>query len=595
MPEIADLAGKIEQPTMTSNSGKQQQQQPLLTATSVALSLAPPRSPPHGSALKTMYTNALRNLLHARTPGAGVHNVNGENGQHQQHDNDDEYQSHTLKSRLLHLLPHHVHNIPHHHPHLPTSLSLPDTMTRFLGAVLPLESQHSFRDGGGFKRVADTMVKLTCPLIGVSHPSMAREFLELTYAGEKQCRSSGGTSAKQKQGDAQKITEKGIVSSPGGRRSRWTRNRIPYGDHDMQFIDLFLPSASSAHHDSATATKNTNNTTTTRTSDKNRISVRGTIFFVHGGAWGSGQPWMYRLVAPTFLKLNFAVVIVGYRTYPEAQTIEEQVGDVRLAWDMCGRVLNRFITPAVHSSNGTKSDENDNTKSDDDNDGWVGNVIMGHSSGAHVAMLMLVYMMGEYINKDNLSAGLFPTAETYHTTATAYKNNSKENYPWQCDFFVGLSGPYDISYHFDYEGGRGVEQISPMKPICGHSRINFHKASPAKHLMTLIAQQREDTSTSTSNHYPQPPTIQQLFPPTLLVHGIEDSTVPFTATSDAGRILRSCGIQQCDEIYLEETGHEQVVMHFMLGGAANDLVMGWLLQGSRQRQMMEKLPSQSKL
>lgn len=47
--------------------------------------------------------------------------------------------------------------------------------------------------------------------------------------------------------------------------------------------------------------------------DDRRVTVRGTVFFVHGGAWGSGMPWMYRLVAPTFLRLNFAVVIVGYR------------------------------------------------------------------------------------------------------------------------------------------------------------------------------------------------------------------------------------------------------------------------------------------
>jgi hypothetical protein len=75
-------------------------------------------------------------------------------------------------------------------------------------------------------------------------------------------------------------------------------------------------------------------------------------------------------------------------------------------------------------------------------------------------------------------------------------------------------------------------------------------------------------------------TIQQCMPPILLVHGIEDTTVPFTATSDAGRVLRSCGIKTCDEIYLTDTGHQDVIMHFMMGGCARDIVLDWLFKWS---------------
>lgn len=39
------------------------------------------------------------------------------------------------------------------------------------------------------------------------------------------------------------------------------------------------------------------------------------VMFVHGGAWGSGRPWMYRLCVDTFFGLGFAgVLLVGYRT-----------------------------------------------------------------------------------------------------------------------------------------------------------------------------------------------------------------------------------------------------------------------------------------
>ena len=50
----------------------------------------------------------------------------------------------------------------------------------------------------------------------------------------------------------------------------------------------------------------------------------------HGGAWGSGEPWLYRLTALPFLENNQAVAIVGYRTYPDG-TMQDQVNDINLA------------------------------------------------------------------------------------------------------------------------------------------------------------------------------------------------------------------------------------------------------------------------
>jgi hypothetical protein len=128
-----------------------------------------------------------------------------------------------------------------------------------------------------------------------------------------------------------------------------------------------------------------------------------------------------------------------------------------------------------------------------------------------------------------------------------------------------------------------------MKPACGHTRDNFHKASPVKRLLSLFGKQRieEEAMADDSTLLSSPPTaatsIQRLTPPILLVHGIEDSTVPFTATSDAARTLRSCGLKVCDEVYLEETTHQDVIMHFMLGGVARDVVMDWLLSQQQCR------------
>lgn len=62
------------------------------------------------------------------------------------------------------------------------------------------------------------------------------------------------------------------------------------------------------------------------------------------------------------------------------------------------------------------------------------------------------------------------------------------------------------------------------------------------------------------------------------MHGIEDDTVPFTATAETAKILRSVGVQTCDECYAPLTGHQDVVMHLMLGGRVKDYIREWLQQ-----------------
>ena len=98
----------------------------------------------------------------------------------------------------------------------------------------------------------------------------------------------------------------------------------------------------------------------------------------------------------------------------------------------------------------------------------------------------------------------------------------------------------------------------------------------------------------------------------LFVHGIEDDVVPFTATAEAARIVRSCcggtsssrsrptsggrrggttagaragaraGAGKAavvDEMYLPRTGHQDVVMELMLGGRSRDGVTRWMREG----------------
>ncbi|KAL7473703.1 hypothetical protein ACHAXS_014211 [Conticribra weissflogii] len=553
-------------------------EQSLLTPTSVALSLSPPRCPPHGTVIRDLFSgsagaNRLYELLRYHDPSDALFR------QQNNHGNNNDYQSHTLLSRLSQI----VKSIPKRpHPHLPSAPDLPDRMTRFIGAILSLESQHSFRDSGKFRSVSDGLVTLSAPIVGLSNWRAARNFVQLSLAPEPSKYSIGGNGHRAEVGESDDGSPSDLnANTRNSRGNGWKRKKIVYGPHPMQFIDLFLPSYEAEHVVGLASSKSSsnkdnendsyidnnekdNNNDNDNNNNKNKTSVRGTIFFVHGGAWGAGCPWMYRLVAPTFLSRGFAVAIVGYRTYPDAKCmIRDQVGDIKDAWEELRNELNGLVTPVARG---------------DKKRGWVGNVVMGHSSGAHISLVMIVDMMGEMMSshsyksyeKNGTDAEVWRgNKEDYDSTT----NNSEVSYPWNPDYYIGLSGPYDISHHYDYEAGRGVEQISPMKPICGFTRENFDKASPAKRLLAYLSQYPErDTDDGDTN------ALQHLAPKMLLIHGIEDGTVPFTATSDAARQLRSCGLENCYDVYLDKTGHQEVIMHFMLGGMAQEIVWEFLLE-----------------
>jgi acetyl esterase/lipase len=282
--------------------------------------------------------------------------------------------------------------------------------------------------------------------------------------------------------------------------TRKKKKTIFYGNHPSQYMDLFFP----------------------------ETKERGMVFFVHGGAWGSGKPWMYRLCAYPFLKLGLMVCIVGYRTYPDGH-VQDQVDDLHAAYQYLSQHYPDFF------------DKRPNYSNPSNNDDWIGLVLMGHSSGAHISLLWLVQQVEKALST-TLSQSII-----------------------QFDHFVGLSGVYNISHHFDYEAGRGVEELSPLKPANGGTRDHFQYYSPAVRLKDALSMvTMEDQSV-----------LFRKIPRMLLVHGIEDSTVPFTSTAEAGHILRSCGVR-IHEYYVPKCGHPDVVMHLMLEGKTLFVVTQWL-------------------
>lgn len=265
-------------------------------------------------------------------------------------------------------------------------------------------------------------------------------------------------------------------------RAQSKLTKIEYGSNKMQFIDLIEPTSASAD---------------------------GVVAFVHGGAWGSGQPWMYRLVALPFLKMNKAVAIVGYRTYPDADVIG-QVADI-------GTSLNTLALQRPDLL---------------DDDGTI-KALIGHSSGAHIGLL--------------------------HVLESAKKSVQHQLKTTPIKQFYAMSGVYCISSHFEFEKGRGVDQISALRVACGPDE-KFEENSPV--YQCRLVDDAADSVAVLDDHIPS----------LTFIHGIDDNVVQYTQCCDMVDAINSTSIRRCREELLEGVGHADTVFHLMVGGVTRDLL-----------------------
>jgi len=234
---------------------------------------------------------------------------------------------------------------------------------KILHQVLPIRLQHNLRDQNGFKNVSDVSCTILGGIFAVCSPNIAPKFIRIS-------------------------------------RSLKT---YQYGTDARQYVEFMEGLPTSKKDGSAPV-----------------------MVFVHGGAWGSGKPWMYRLAGQGLMDLGFRVILIGYRVYPQAST-EEQIADISLALEWISK--NRMELGL-----------------EEDARFFVG----GHSSGAHILATYL------------LQAALGSKAP-----------------PLPISGFVGLSGVYCIYKHYLFEKARGVHEVSPMKPANGGLR-EFEMNSPTK-------------------------------------------------------------------------------------------------------------------
>lgn len=246
---------------------------------------------------------------------------------------------------------------------------------------------------------------------------------------------------------------------------------------------------------------------------------------------------MYRLVASPFLRIGWAVAIMGYRIYPHGDA-STQVHDVELALQEL-----KFRYPDLAKTH---------------------IALIGHSSGGHVAFLTIVERLRRQLEYKR-------TMESLHPGDALERLEQWKSSLLPINLCIGISGPYCISRHFDFEAGRGVEQLSPMKPANGDSREMFRRYSPAIQAEDLFAQ----CASLEERQY-----LKDSFPSMTFIHGLDDATVPNSSTERAVQQLSSAGVSNCNGIYLKGTGHEEAVLQLMLGGETQDVVVNCLRQST---------------
>ncbi|GFH55244.1 hypothetical protein CTEN210_11720 [Chaetoceros tenuissimus] len=282
-----------------------------------------------------------------------------------------------------------------------------------------------------------------------------------------------------------------------------TSNRkvLQYGSHKTQFVDIFVPE---------------------------NQQPRGFVMFVHGGAWGTGTPWFYRLCARPFLEAGMAVGVVGYRTYPDGN-VQDQVHDLENAASCILKEYPQLVNP--HNTN--------------DCDDWLGVNLVAHSSGAHIASLMTIERIEKLFENNS---------DTFDTTTLPFDN------------LLCLSGVYSISNHLEFEMMRGVAPYSPLTPANGYTQESFDFYSPPRRLEALL---------SNTNRKNAKDVMNRMLPRILVTHGIQDSEVPFTTTRQAVKKYRSLGIENIDEMY-PNSGHKDVVVDLSFGGHAATTIIDWI-------------------
>ncbi|OQR94697.1 carbohydrate esterase [Achlya hypogyna] len=256
---------------------------------------------------------------------------------------------------------------------------------------------------------------------------------------------------------------------------RLRTNDFKYGPHERHALDLFG---------------------TTRSGSR-----RPVVIFIHGGAWAMTNKFHYAAVGQELSKHGVLTVVANYRVFPHGD-VEDMLED-----------LEAIVQWTVENA--------------PKHGGDVSNITLsGHSSGAHVASLVLLKSALRIAAKSQKSFEVAPRIKA----------------------FVGLSGPYDMDDHYAFESQRRIavfraHAISPLHPSM-HGRAQFPRFSPSQLVLKNL------------------PLPRQI----CLFHGVDDVVVPISSTQRFASQLREHGTPV--EVVELPCGHVEPLLALMGEDAA---------------------------
>jgi acetyl esterase/lipase len=300
-------------------------------------------------------------------------------------------------------------------------------------------------------------------------------------------------------------------------------DRFQYGDTSDHIIEVFEP-LNSSPYDRTLLLAGSDLQSAVSTE---QFSSR-TLVFVHGGAWGCGRSWHYRMVANGLgVKLGVkSVVVVGYPTYPLSSILGESE---------CVAEAVKFIQNDDHVRHLITGDPASTV--------WDASkhslVLSGHSSGANICALAL-------LNNVDITP-----ADNSDKTSRATRATSLN-----VDTFISLAGVFDIGKHYLFESNRGVQLISPMcAAACG--RKCFGMCSPttiARGILRRLSQNGAQVNATGVNRDETAAGAMRVgLPRMVLVHGRKDAVVPHSSSEEFCAALKALGCEA--DVYTVEVSY----------------------------------------
>ena len=229
-------------------------------------------------------------------------------------------------------------------------------------------------------------------------------------------------------------------------------------------------------------------------------TAKPVCIFLTGGAWIIGYKAWGTLLARTLVPFGILVVIPDYRNFPQTN-MEGMLDDVdcAVAWTLANI--------AEYGGDPTKV------------------VLAGQSAGAHLGACLL-------LQKAQLEAP--PTHSTpikNHNSVNDHKNTDPNTTSWHATDikgFIATSGPYNLVAMKDILHNHGLDKSIVSAMFC-HDVARY---SPSLTIQKLCQDNKNDNDIVLQTR------VQQQFPPTCVIHGEVDKTVPYSISVEFYEALK---------------------------------------------------------